>query len=531
MELVLLPYLLGYIQDVSYAAGTGMRRSGRDKTLSVISVNTTTVAAIDLGSNSFHLIVARVSEDHFQIIDNMREMVRLAAGLNENNDLDKKSRQRALDCLSRFGQRLQNIPEESVRIVGTNTLRRAANSREFLKEAEAAVGYPIEIIAGVEEARMIYLGVSHSRPNSSKQSLVVDIGGGSTEIIMGVNFEPQRMESLYMGCVSFSKRFFGDGEITPQRIEAARLAAHLELQPHALKYRRGKWNQAVGASGTIKSVRDIVQANGWSDRGISYDGLIKLVQAFRDCGSIDNLKIDGLKPERKAVIVGGAVVLLAIFEALDIEVMEVSDWALREGVIYDMLGRDELENVRERTISSLLQRYRVDLEHAQRVAQSSKAIFKQLKEPWGLNKKRLKLLLGWASLLHEIGLDIAHSQYHRHGSYLLENSDLPGFSRQEQQQLAFLVLSHRRKIPIQLLKQCQKSEQLFMSRLMVILRLSILIHRSHHQSDCNLDVMVEDDEVNLRFTQGWLNEHPLTRADLEQERKYLVAAGFVLNFS
>lgn len=497
----------------------------------MISVNTTTVAAIDLGSNSFHLIVARVSEDHFQIIDNMREMVRLGAGLNDDNELDKASRQRALDCLSRFGQRLQDIPEERVRIVGTNTLRKASNASEFLKEAEEAVGYPIEIIAGVEEARMIYLGVSHSLSNSDKKSLVVDIGGGSTEIIVGQSFEPQRMESLYMGCVSFSKRYFGDGEITPQRIEAARLAAHLELQPHAQKYRRGKWNQAVGASGTIKSVREIVQANGWSEQGISYEGLIKLVQQFRDNGSIESLKIDGLKAERKAVIVGGAIVLLATFEALDIDVMEVSDWALREGVIYDMLGRDEQENVRERTISSLIQRYHIDQEQAERVTLTSKAIVKQVKESWGLNKKRLKSLLIWAAQLHEIGLDIAHSQYHRHGSYLLENSDLPGFSRQEQQQLALLVLSHRRKLPIQLLKQCRKSERTLMSRLIVILRLSVLIHRSHHQSDYSLDVTVDGDEVHLCFASQWLDEHPLTRADLEQERKYLSAAGFDLQFS
>ncbi len=496
----------------------------------MISVNTTTVAAIDLGSNSFHLIIARVSDDHFQIIDNMREMVRLAAGLDENNNLDKKSRQRALDCLSRFGQRLQNIPEERVRIVGTNTLRKASNSSDFLQEAESAIGYPIDIIAGIEEARMIYLGVSHSLSNSSKKSLVVDIGGGSTEIIVGQHFEPQRMESLYMGCVSFSKRFFGDGEITPQRIEAARMAAHLELQPYALKYHRNKWNQAVGASGTIKAVREIVQANGWSERGISYDGLIKLVQAFRDCGSIDDLKIDGLKHERKEVIVGGTIVLLAVFEALDIDVMSVSDWALREGVIYDMLGRDEHENVRERTISSLFQRYHIDLDQAERVTQSAKGILKQVKEPWGLGKKRLKSLLEWASMLHEIGLDIAHSQYHRHSSYLLENSDLPGFSRQEQQQLAFLVLSHRRKIPVEQLKQCRSSEQIFMGRLIVILRLAILIHRSHHQSDGNLNVVVKDNEINIDFTGEWLDENPLTRADLEQEKKYLATADFILNF-
>ncbi len=498
---------------------------------SVISVNTITVAAIDLGSNSFHLIVARISDDHFQIIDNMREMVRLGAGLNEENRLDRASRQRALKCLSRFGQRLQNIPEDNVRIVGTNTLRRASNAGDFLKEAEEVVGYPIEVIAGVEEARMIYLGVSHSLANSAKKNLVVDIGGGSTEIIVGRHFEPQRMESLHMGCVSFSQLYFGDGEITPQRIETARLAAHLELQPHAQKYRRGRWSQAIGASGTIRAVREIVLANGWSKQGIHYDALIKLVQQFRDSGHIERLKLAGLKAERKAVIVGGTIVLLATFEALDIDLMDVSDWSLREGVIYDMQGRDEQENIRERTISSLAQRYHIDQEQAARVTLSARAIFKQVKEPWGLSKRGLKLLLIWASQLHEIGLDIAHSQYNRHGSYLLENSDLPGFSRQEQQQLAFLVLGHRRKLPMQLLKQWRKSERTLMSRLLVVLRLAVLIHRSRHQRDCDLDIVVKGEEVNIRFSGKWLNEHPLTRADLEQERKHLASANYILKFS
>ena len=497
----------------------------------MISVNTTTVAAIDLGSNSFHLIVARVSEEHFQIIDNMREMVRLAAGLDENNRLDKASRKRALDCLSRFGQRLKNIPEEGVRIVGTNTLRKAQNAKEFLHEAEEVLGYPIEIIAGVEEARMIYLGVSHSLADSGDKNLVVDIGGGSTEIIIGEQFDPQKMESLYMGCVSFSKRYFGDGQITPQRVESARMAAHLELHPYAVKYRRGEWQLAVGASGTIKTVRDIVQENGWSDGGISYTGLITLVKKIVDAGSITNIDIAGLKSERKAVIVGGTVVLLAIFEALDIERMQVSDWALREGVIYDMLGRDSQENIRDRTILSLSQRYHIDQEQAERVSRSTRHIFKQVKGSWGLSKSRSKTLLEWGARLHEIGLDIAHSQYHKHGSYLLEHSDLPGLSHQNQQQLAFLVMAHRRKIPLQLLKQFQKPQRVELSRLMVILRLSVLIHRSHHQSDCNLDIDVEGDDIKLKFSKKWLDEHPLTQADLEQEKKYLASAEFSLNFS
>jgi exopolyphosphatase/guanosine-5'-triphosphate,3'-diphosphate pyrophosphatase len=497
----------------------------------VISVNTTTVAAIDLGSNSFHLIVARVSEQHFQIIDNMREMVRLAAGLDENNVLNEESRKRALECLGRFGQRLQNIPEEGVRIVGTNTLRQARNSKKFLSDAEKVLGYPIDIISGVEEARMIYLGVSHSLPNTGEKNLVIDIGGGSTEIIIGQYFEPKRMESLYMGCVSYSKRFFGDGEITPRRIESARMAALLELQPVAVKYRRGIWDQAVGASGTIKSVREIVQTNGWSDDGISYKGLLKLVKQLAEAGSIDNIDIAGLVPERKAVIVGGAVVLLAIFEALDIEVLKVSDWALREGVIYDMLGRDEQENVRDRTITSLSQRYHIDLEQAGQVTESAKRIFRQVKESWELPKARSRYLLEWAARLHEIGLDIAHSQYHKHGSYLLEHSDLPGFSRQDQQQLALLVLAHRRKIPLQLLKRYQKSQRIDLGRLIVVLRLAVLIHRSHHQSDCDLNIDVDGAEISISFAQGWLDEHPLTQADLEQEEKFLSVAGFNLKFT
>jgi len=493
-------------------------------------MNTTTVAAIDLGSNSFHLIVARVSEEHFQIVDNMREMVRLAAGLDENNVLDEASRTRALACLGRFAQRLQNIPEQGVRIVGTNTLRTARNSREFLQEAEEVLGYPIEIIAGLEEARMIYLGVSHSLPNTGEKNLVVDIGGGSTEIIVGKSFESKRMESLYMGCVSFSKRFFGDGEITPQRIEAARMAAHLELHPYAESYRRGKWDKAVGASGTIKSVRDIVQENGWSEGGISYKGLLKLVKKMVDSGSIKKLDIPGLSSERQEVIVGGAVVLLAVFEALDIEVMQVSDWALREGVIYDMLGRDTQENVRDRTIASLSQRYHIDQAQSERVTQSARIIFKQVRDPWELDKTAAKKLLEWSAKLHEIGRAIAHSQYHKHGSYLLEHSDLPGFSYQDQQQLGFLVQAHRRKVPMQLLEQFRKSERVMLIRIMVILRLSVVLHRSHHQSDCKLDVIVDGDEINLKFGKGWLDGHPLTQTDLKQEAKYLSAVGYGLNF-
>ena len=487
-------------------------------------------AAIDLGSNSFHMIVAREEEGHLQVRDRLREMVRLAAGLDPQGNLDGAARQRALDCLRRFGQRLSGFPEGSVRAVGTNTLRKA-KSRGFLEEAEEALGHPIEVIAGVEEARLIYLGVAHGLPGSDANRLVVDIGGGSTELILGRHFEPLELESLYMGCVSYSQRFFPGGAISEKSMRDAVIAARLELQGIENDYREIGWEQAVGASGTVKAVGEVVRAMGWTDDGITLESLRLLAAEVVKVDHIDKLKLNGLKEERLPVFPGGVAVLLAIFEGLPIGKMQVSDWALREGLLYDLIGRVRHEDVRERTINALCEAYRVDRRQAERVERTSAQALARIAGDWNLLGEETEHLLLWAARLHEIGLAIAHSSHHKHGAYLLENSDMPGFSSSEQKLLAILVRGHRRKFPTTLVKELSKLQAQRLQRLCILLRLAVLLHRSHSDtSQPELRLHAENKTLNVQFPEGWLAEHPLTEADLEQEAAYLQAAKFQLKF-
>lgn len=478
-------------------------------------------ATIDLGSNSFHMIIAQEANGHLQVRDRLREMVRLAAGLDSFGNLDEAARQRALDCLQRFGQRLRGFGAGSVRAVGTNTLRKA-RSPGFLHEAEEALGHPIEVIAGVEEARLIYLGVAHGLPDSDNRRLVVDIGGGSTELILGRRFEPLEMESLYMGCVSFSQRFFPDGAVSEKAMHDAVIAARLELQQIEGDYREIGWELAVGASGTVKAVGEVVRTMGWSEEGITLDGLRRLAEAITKVDHVQKLKLAGLKEERLPVFPGGVAVLLAIFEGLQIDRMQVSEWALREGLLYDLIGRVRHEDVRERTINALCERYHVDRKQAARVEQTAAQSLAQVASAWELEGEETEYLLRWAARLHEVGLAIAHSGYHKHGAYLLENSDMPGFSSSEQKLLAILVRGHRRKFSSSLFKELSKPMSLRLQRLCILLRMAVLLHRSHSDGvQPEPRFSAGDKSLSLQFAEGWLAEHPLTAADLEQEALYL----------
>lgn len=482
-------------------------------------------AAVDLGSNSFHLIVARFQHGQLQVVDRLREPVRLAAGLDGEHRLADDARERALACLERFGQRLKHLPLGHVRAVGTNALRRAQASGAFLHESRAALGRPIEVISGVEEARLIYLGVSHSLPDAAGRRLVMDIGGGSTELIVGEAFEALHLESLYMGCVSFSERYFPDGAINKASWRAAEMAARLELRPVKDRFRRLGWDGAAGASGTIRAIRQVLQANGWCEEGISREGLRKLRKAILQVERAEQLQLDGLQEERKPVIAGGAAILYAIFETLDIDGMRVSDGALREGLLYDALGRIRHEDVRERTVTVLSERYHIEQAHAQRVEASAIGLFEQVRKVWKLNKEEHEWMLRWAARLHEIGLVIAHSGYQKHGAYLLENSDLPGFSRREQALLAVLVRGHRRKLSLATCKPHGKAAQ----RLCILLRLAILLHRSRADVPVSEPrLRVDAESLALEFPESWLEQHPLTEADLLREAEYLKAAKWEL---
>ena len=491
-------------------------------------------AAIDLGSNSFHMIVGRYVNGVLQVEDRLREMVRLGAGLDDKRNITLETQERALACLERFGQRIAGLQAKHVRAVGTNTLRSAQNSSEFLPKAERALGQHIEIISGVEEARLIYRGVAHGIGGGDERRFVMDIGGGSTELIIGTGFNPFYMQSLYMGCVTMTQQFFADGKITTKACKQAELAARMELEPVEAIYRKLGWQRAIGASGSIRAIRAVVRESGWSPEGITIESLKTLRDAMIAAKRIDKLQqLPGLTPERALVFPGGVMVLLATFKALGIKSMQVSDSALREGLIYDLLGRYQHEDVRSHAVLQLAQRYHVDMEQARRVAETAKVCAEQVSEAWSLPLESSRKWLEWSALLHEIGLDIAHSQYHKHGAYIAEFSDLAGFSRQEQLVLAALIRTHRRKFSSAPFKRLADYRARPAQLRAILLRLSVLLHRSRNPKPLpEFTLKAGPNSLEIIFPDGWLERHSLTRADLEQEALFLKkGADFSLSFT
>ena len=490
------------------------------------------VAVIDLGSNSFHMIVARMVNGHFQILDRLREMVQFAAGLDGKNRLSEESQLRALDCLARFGQRLRHIPPEQLRIVGTNTLRQARNSAEFLVRAEAVLGHNIEIISGYEEARLIYLGVAHSVADVPGRRLVVDIGGGSTELIVGEKFDPLHLTSLKMGCVSLSRACFDDGRITEARMKEAELLVRLKLEPVTVEFQDLGWQVVTGASGTIKAIQDVVAREGWHREGIGLEALRRLRTALLEAGNTAAIAVRwGLEPARARVFTGGFTVLHGLCETLGLERMEVSEGALREGVIYDLLGRIRHEDVRDRTIAAVIDRYGLDKAQAERVSTTALLLFEQVRDHWSLAVGGGERILEWAARLYEIGMLLSYHYYHKHGAYILEYADLPGFSRSDQILLAALVHRHRRGFPPDAFDHLSRDVVLLARRLCVLLRLAVVLHRGRSRQPLPpLSLRVSPQRLELRFPDGWLDEHPLTRADLDVEARYLRKAGFRLGF-
>lgn len=501
-------------------------------TATMPTADSSPLAAIDLGSNSFHIIIARVLAGELSTLDVLSEKVQLAAGLDDQGYLTEAAMQRGLDCLGRFAQRIADLPRQSIRVVGTNTLRRARNSADFIARAEALLGIPVEVIAGREEARLIYLGVSHTLADDKGRRLVIDIGGGSTELIIGARFEPRLCESLEMGCVSYTERFFSGGEASTSAMNKARTAALQELLSIRRHYRRLGWNSCAGASGTVKAVRQACIALGLSQEQVTAPALAQLSKYLIRAGHVDNLQIDGIKPERCAILPAGVAILEAIFESLGVKSVRFSEGALREGLLYDMAGRLRHEDVRERTINALTKRYHVDHRQAARVEATALAALDQVRECWQLQDPAARDLLRWAARTHEIGLTVAHSKFHKHGAYLLQHSDLPGFTRPEQQQLAFLVRGHRRKFPKEEYRSLPPALKPTCRYLCLLLRLAVLLHRS--RSSARLPpfrICAEKQKIELSFPAGWLEQHPLTLADLEQEAGYLRQIDFRLGIS
>jgi exopolyphosphatase/guanosine-5'-triphosphate,3'-diphosphate pyrophosphatase len=484
------------------------------------------LAAVDLGSNSFHLVVASLVGGELRIVDRRRERVALAAGLDARKLLNAETQERSLACLERFGERLRGMPPASLRAVGTSALRVARNARPFLARAGEALGHPVEVISGSEEARLIYLGVAHDLSDDARRRLVVDIGGGSTECILGERFEALRTDSLHMGCVNYSSRFFPGGELSPEAMERAVIAARLEVRSLERPYRTLGWSECIGSSGTIVATSQILRENGWSESAITEKGLRRFRKAIASAGSIDKLAIPGLAAERNQVIAGGVAILSAIFEGLGIEEMRVSEGALREGILYDLLGRVQHEDLRDRTIKGFAERYRVDAEQAERVGLTARALLEQAAGEWGIEEELGQRFLAWASRLHESGLSLSYGGYHKHGAYLVEHSDMPGFSREDQLLLALLIGGQRRKFSVSNLEALQSSLQKPALRLCVLFRLAVLLNRSRSTQPLPpMHLSVKRGGYALVFPDGWLEANPLTRADLEEEAAHLKAVG------
>ncbi|MFA6063759.1 MAG: exopolyphosphatase [Gallionella sp.] len=483
------------------------------------------LAAVDLGSNSFRLQIARVEGEQLYMLDGLREPVRLAAGLTADNYLEEGAQQRALAALARFAERLRNLPPEAVRVVGTNSLRVAENAAEFIVKAEQALGFPIEVIYGREEARLIYVGVAHGLPQSDDNLLVMDIGGGSTEFIIGRGLNPIQLESLNMGCVSYSARYFPDGKITKQRMLQAELAARNELQAIVADY-QGQWQRAIGSSGTAKAIAEILELNGYSKNGITREGLDKLRAHMIQAGDIQQLNLIGVRADRLPALAGGFAIMYAAFSELNIDQMQLALSALREGVLYDLWGRFHNNDMRDVTVLHFMKRYHVDVKQAERVNRLSGELAEQL---LGENPNESALqILGWVAHLHGVGIRVAHSGYHKHTAYILANADMPGFSKKEQVRLSLLAMAHRGNLK-KLLGLLTETEDVALA---MSLRLAALFYRN--RSDVALPEIVlnlNGTKYGLSVSPAWLKLNPLTEAALQEEVKQWKSLGVSLQLS
>jgi len=487
-----------------------------------------TYAAVDLGSNSFHMLVARREHGELRVLDRIREMVRLGGGLDRKGNLEPEVRQRALDCLSRFGQRLRGIPASNLRAVGTQTFRRLKNADEFLLEVENALECPVDIIAGREEARLVYLGVSQWIAGQYERQLVMDIGGGSTELVIGQGVDPVELESMQFGCVSVTNRFFKNGKITARALKKAQRAVALELQEIQTVYRNTGWQVAIGSSGTFRSAAAMCEANGWSKKGVSSEALEQLKQKALSFKTIEDININGLSERREPVFIGGLAIMLACFKALSINEMVVSPFALREGLLQDLLGRLEHRDPRDKAVKALMTRFAVDPAQVARVQRTALGVFDQLQGENALGDSHRAMLV-WATDLHEIGLSLSHASYQVHSAYLVQASDMAGFSRQEQLFLAALVGFQRREIPRDYSAHLPVRLHRALSITLLCMRLAWIFCRTR-EDEAIPDVKITLDGASVRLTLSavWRENHPLTVADLEFEEDALRMIGLQL---
>ncbi|MGE5617147.1 MAG: exopolyphosphatase [Bacillota bacterium] len=489
--------------------------------MAILVTEYSTLGAVDLGSNSFHLAIGRVVDDQVYPLDSLKETVRLGAGITSDRMLDTRVQERALEALKKFAERLAGMPRGNVRVVGTNALRVARNASEFIGAAEKTLGFPIEVISGREEARLIYLGVVHSLPMSHHNRLVVDIGGGSTEFIIGNKLRTKAVESLYMGCVSHSAKFFPEGRIDKKAMKAAELAAREQVQTLASRFEKTGWREAVGSSGTARSLAEIMHENGLDDRGITASGLDWLKDRLIEAGDLKKVSLPGLREERVPVIAGGAAIMSGVFGELGLKRMTVADGALRQGVLWDLLGRAHKRDIREVTIDQFVRRYHVDIVQTQRVGELARRFLADLDVK---DLESVAHYLDWAVRLHEVGISISQAAYHKHSAYILGNADMPGFSRQEQTWLENLVLAQRGKLAK--MKPALEAEPR-LAPFVACLRLGVMFYRSRRKLKLpKMKLKRDGKRFKLEIEGAWLDDNTLVALALEQEAPQWASVGY-----
>jgi exopolyphosphatase/guanosine-5'-triphosphate,3'-diphosphate pyrophosphatase len=483
------------------------------------------IAAVDLGSNSFRLLIGRIEStpvgEQIRPLDQIKETVRLASGLGEGGRLSQAAQDRALAALQRFGERLRAFAPDTVRAVATNTFRVATDARAFLERSQDALGFPIEVIAGREEARLIYLGAAHTLPADGRTRLVVDIGGGSTECIVGTDYESALLESIPLGCVSLTQRHFSDGRVDRAGMDHARLACRETLEPLSQRFRDAGWTVAIGTSGTAKSLWQIAQAD-FGETALTREALSRMEAALIKVGHVDRMSLTGLKTDRRPVLPGGLVMMSAVFEEFGIESLEYCDGALREGVLYDLLGRSAGADMRSITVARVCRRYGIDDAHGQALAALSSELYRQACRSEPDDVSRDARLLSWASQLCEIGMSISHIDHHKHGSYILSHCDMPGFSEHEQAVIADIVLGQTGGLTKMRARMIDEDDWL---RVLCMRLAVILLRRRDGQHPPQIRLKLKSSGARVELPREWIDSHPLTHQSLEQESAEWSRAG------
>jgi len=504
-----------------------------DSTFDNVAIrNSVKVAALDIGSNSFHLVVARIVAGSVQILHRVKQKVRLGDGLGSNGALSEEAMQRGLETLAVIAENLQGLEPQCVTVVDPQALRKASNAKEFLKTAKKVFPFPIEIISGAEEARLIYQGVAHTN-HQEGQRLVIDIGGGSTEFIIGEGFDTRILRSLQMGCVSYTNRFFKQGELKQKTFNRAITCAQQELEMIDKKYKQINWNTCIGTSGTIKIIIELAAQLDSTNREnhVCLTDLLTLMDLCCAAGNSKDLQIQGLTDDRRPVFAAGLSILIAAFKSLDVQEIEYSQDALREGVLYEMEAHLTHPDIRQRSAESLATRYDVDVEQAKRVLTTTMALHQQCKKAWKIDNEELKNMLAWSALLHEVGLQINTRGIQRHSGYILQNIELPGFGQEQQNLLATLTRFYRKKIKVAEIPEFTILAQEQAYKLISLLRLGVLLNIKR-QDDIlpNMFLKAQGNDLSIQFPEGWLQQKPVFSADIERESDYIQELGITLSY-